>query len=168
MPASPTDPSTPDDLRAQLEIRLNEFWQRKGIKKTRPRLALIDFIFSTDDHFTAEELLQRVQNLKPKISRATVYRTLSLLEESKLLQVIDLGIDQKVYDPNFIDKPHHNHLVCLDCHKVLEFEDKHISVLEDCITRRLGFRIAHKAIRIEGHCEELIKTGKCKQARHAT
>ncbi len=156
----PLDSALPPNLDQLLE----EFWKQEGMRRTRHREALIKLIFTSDDHFTAEELLVRTQALRPKVSRATVYRTLGLLEEFKLLRVVDLGLDQKVYDPNFIDKPHHNHLICLDCHRVVEFEDKHISLLEDCITRRLGFRVANKSIRIEANCEELIQTGQCKQA----
>ena len=95
------------------------------------------------------------------ISRATVYRTLTLLVESGLLREIDLGRDQTYYDPNFLEKPQHNHLICTDCDKVVEFEDDNIAVLEDCITRRLGFKPSMKSIRIEASCEELARKGVC-------
>ena len=52
---------------------------------------------------------------------------------------MDFGKDYKFYDPNYIDHPNHNHLICVDCSKIVEFEDEHIDTLEDCITKRLGF-----------------------------
>ena len=78
---------------------------------------------------------------------------------------IDLGRDLKHYDPNFIDHPHHNHLICVDCDKVVEFEDKGLEVLEDCISRRLGFQPASKSIRIEANCQELQRSGVCKSRK---
>ncbi len=91
--------------------------------------------FSKDEHFTAEELFDRVRKSSNDISRATVYRTLALLVEADLLREIDLGENQTTYDPNFLDKPAHNHLVCIDCGRVVEFEDAHIDLLNDCVTR---------------------------------
>ena len=117
--------------------------------------------FATDDHFTAEELFEKSRKIDSTVSRATVYRTLTLLVESALLREIDLGRDLTYYDPNFIDHPHHNHLICVDCDKVLAFSDEHMNILEDCITRRMGFRPTKKAIRIEGRCEALRRNGTC-------
>jgi Fe2+ or Zn2+ uptake regulation protein len=79
----------------------------------------------------AEELFERIRRTDSRASRATVYRTISLLVEAGLLREIDLGSEEKTYDPNFLDKPSHNHLVCVDCGKVVEFEDAHIDLLND-------------------------------------
>ena len=81
--------------------------------------------------------------------------------ESGLLREMDLGTDAKVYDPNFIEHPTHNHLICVDCNKIIEFEDPNMELLENCITRRLGFSPANKAVKIEGHCDELKAKGSC-------
>jgi Fur family ferric uptake transcriptional regulator len=82
-----------------------------------------------------------------------------------VLREVDLGRDQTYYDPNFLEKPQHNHLICLDCDRVVEFEDEHIALLHDCISRRLGFKPQLKSMRIEAHCEELAREGAC---RHKT
>lgn len=134
---------------------------------TRPREVVIDAIFDSEEHFTAEELQERVRQVDASASRATVYRTLALLLESGLLREVDLGRDMTYYDPNFIEHPNHNHLICIDCDKVVEFEDAHIEVLEDCISKRLGFSPASKSIRIEANCDELRKTGTCKSKQQA-
>lgn len=154
------DTVNPEALR-----RLDEFLASKSLRRTKPRQVIVEAAFSTDEHFTADELWERARKLDRSTSRATLYRTLSLLVESGLLREIDLGRGQTYYDPNFVDHPHHNHLICLDCHKVVEFEDQHINILEDCITRRLGFRPASKSIRIEANCEELRATGHCSTRR---
>lgn len=141
--------------------KLDEFIRRKGLRRTPQRDAIVRLAFAEDEHFTAEELFDRVRKHNIPASRATVYRTISLLAEARLLREIDLGGDTKTYDPNFLDKPTHNHLVCIDCGKVLEFEDSHIDLLNDCLTRRMGFRPASQTIKIEACCEQLRTKGSC-------
>ncbi len=145
--------------------RFEAFAKEKGLRRTSQRDVIVTAAFSTTDHFTAEDLWDMARRIDPATSRATLYRTLALLTESGLLQEIDLGRDQKYYDPNFVENPNHNHLICLDCGIVLEFSDEHMAVLEDCVTRRLGFTSVRKDIRIEAHCEELRSTGQCKKGK---
>jgi len=141
--------------------RFDDFMLRKGLRRTPQRDAILRCVFATDEHFTADELWERVRRGGTRSSRATVYRTLALLVESGLLREIDLGGDQTTYDPNFLDRPSHNHLVCIDCGRVVEFEDAHIEILNDCLTRRLGFQPVRQSIRIEACCEQLRSTGTC-------
>ncbi len=147
---------------AQITARLNEHLSSKGLRRTRQREVIVETVFASDEHFNAEELLDRVRAVDRTVSRATVYRTLSLMVECGLLRHVDLGRDQTYYDPNFLDKPLHNHLICIDCDRVVEFEDEHIALLNDCITRRLGFRPQLQSMRIEAHCDELSRNGHCR------
>ena len=141
---------------------LQEFLTSKGMRRTVQREAIIDAAFGTHEHFTAEELLTMARRIEKSVSRATVYRTLPLLVQSGLLHELDLGADTKIYDPNFVERPAHNHLICVDCDKIIEFEDTNIELLENCISRRLGFSPASKAVKIEGHCDELKLKGTCR------
>ncbi len=150
-----------ETVRQQLDL----FLASSGLRRTKPRDVIIEAAFGTREHFNADELHEMVRRIDRSISRATVYRTLSLLVKCGLLREVDLGRDQTYYDPNFLDKPEHNHLICVDCGRVVEFEDEHIALLEDCITRRLGFSPAKKSIHIEASCEELARTGRCKNRR---
>jgi Fur family ferric uptake transcriptional regulator len=144
-----------------IQQRLAEFIRRKGLRRTEQRDLIIKSVFSKDEHFTAEELFDRVRKSSNDISRATVYRSLALLVEADLLREIDLGDNQTTYDPNFLDKPSHNHLVCIDCGRVVEFEDAHVDLLNDCVTRRLGFRPMRQTLKIEASCEQLRVNGRC-------
>ena len=110
-------------MNPEIKERLDRYIQQKGMRRTGQRDIIVEAAFSNDDHFTAEELFAKARRLDPKTSRATLYRTIALLVECKLLKEIDLGRDERVYDPNFLDSPDHNHLICVDCGKVLEFED---------------------------------------------
>lgn len=154
-------------LSEEIKEKFNAFIQTKGQRRTRQREVIVDAAFGTREHFTAEELWEMSRKLDPTASRATVYRTLSLLVECGLLREIDLGKSVVCYDPNFIDSPDHNHLICLDCDKVVEFEDAHLSVMEDCVSRRLGFTPTLKAIRIEARCDELRRVGSCRNQKAA-
>jgi Fur family ferric uptake transcriptional regulator len=148
-------------MESGIKERLEEFIRRKGLRRTGQRDLIIKSAFSKDEHFTAEELFDRVRKSSTDISRATVYRTLALLVEADLLRQIDLGDNQATYDPNFLDKPAHNHLVCIDCGRVVEFEDPHVDLLNDCVTRRLGFRPVRQTLKIEASCEQLRLNGRC-------
>ncbi len=151
----------------EIKERFDAYIQTKGLRRTRQREVIVEAAFGTKEHFTAEELWEMTRQRDATASRATVYRTLALLVECGLLREIDLGKDVICYDPNFLESPDHNHLICLDCDRVVEFEDAHISVMEDCISRRLGFTPSLKAIRIEARCDELRRSGQCKQRKGA-
>ncbi len=141
--------------------KLDEFIRRKGLRRTTQRERIAEAAFSRDEHFTAEELFDRVRKLDNETSRATVYRTLGMLVEADLLRQIDLGESQVTYDPNFHDRPSHNHLVCTDCGRVVEFEDGNVDIQTECVTRRLGFKAVRQSIKIEANCEQLRLKGVC-------
>ena len=139
------------------------FLEGKNLRLTSQRQAIIDTVFSTEEHFTAEQLLGWSRRRDKSVSRATVYRTLPLLTESGLVREMDFGKDHKYYDPNYADHPHHSHLICNDCDKIVEFESEKIDQLEDEISHRLGFTVKAQRLQITGSCEELKRLGACKK-----
>ena len=139
------------------------FLAQKKLRLTGPRRAIIEAVFSTQKHFTAEELLRWAQRRDKSVSRATVYRTLPLLTESGLVREMDFGGDHKFYDPNYAKRPHHNHIICQDCGKIVEFESQQIKRLGHEISRRLGFSAKAHRLQIMATCEEFRKLGTCSQ-----
>lgn len=137
------------------------FLAQKKLRLTGPRRAIIEAVFSTQKHFTAEELLRWAQRRDKSVSRATVYRTLPLLTESGLVREMDFGGDHKFYDPNYAKRPHHNHIICQDCGKIVEFESQQIKRLGHEISRRLGFSAKAHRLQIMATCEEFCKLGTC-------
>jgi Fur family ferric uptake transcriptional regulator len=146
---------------AEIRKRVYDFIQARGLRKTAQRDAIVEAAFSTTEHYTAEDLLAMAKKIEPSVSRATIYRTLPLLVESGVLKEMDFGREFKYYDPNYNDHPFHNHLICVDCDKIVEFEDVNINTLEDCISKRLGFSPAKKIVRIEASCDQLKASGTC-------
>ena len=143
--------------------RFMDFLAHRNLRITSQRQAIVDTVFSTDQHFTAEQLLEWSRRRDKSVSRATVYRTLPLLTESGLVREMDFGKDYKYYDPNYADHPNHNHIICNDCEKIVEFESDKIEKLESEITRRLGFSMKMQRLQITGSCEELKRLGACKK-----
>jgi Fur family ferric uptake transcriptional regulator len=143
--------------------RFMDFLSRKQLRLTAQRMVIIDTAFSTDQHFTADQLLEWSRKRDRSVSRATVYRTLPLLTESGLVREMDFGKDHKFYDPNYAEHPHHNHLICQDCEKIVEFDSDQIEKLENEISHRLGFSLKSHRLQITATCQELKKLGACKK-----
>lgn len=142
-----------------------KFLAHKNLRVTAQRQAIVDTVFGTEEHFTAEQLLEWSREKDKSVSRATVYRTLPLLTESGLVREMDFGKDYKFYDPNYADHPNHNHIICNDCEKIVEFESDKIEKLESEISRRLGFTVKTQRVQITGTCEKLKRLGACKKKR---
>src|SRR5579859_5359871 len=143
--------------------RFIDFLTGKRLRLTSQRRTIIDTAFSTRQHFTAEQLLAWSRQRDKSVSRATVYRTLPLLTESGLVREMDFGKDYKFYDPNYAEHPNHNHIICNDCEKIVEFESDKIEKLENEISHKLGFAVKAQRLQITGSCEELKRLGACKK-----
>jgi len=138
------------------------FLESKNLRLTAQRRAIIDTVFNTEEHFTAEQLLGWSRRKDHSVSRATVYRTLPLLTQSGLVREMDFGKDSKFYDPNYADHPHHSHIICGDCEKIVEFESEKLERLECEISQRLGFSVKTQRLQITGACQTMKKLGTCK------
>jgi Fur family transcriptional regulator, ferric uptake regulator len=143
--------------------RFVAFLATKSLRMTAQRQAIIDAVFSTDEHFTADQLLDWSRARDKSVSRATVYRTLPLLTESGLVREMDFGKDYKFYDPNYAEHPDHNHIICADCEKIVEFESDQLARIEKEITNKLGFAVKSQRLQITATCEELKNRGSCEK-----
>ena len=141
------------------------FLTHKNLRITSQRQAIVDTVFGTDQHFTAEQLLAWSRRRDKSVSRATVYRTLPLLTESGLIREMDFGKDYKFYDPNYAEHPRHNHILCQDCDKIVEFESEQIERLENEISKRLGFAPQAHRLQITARCEEYRRLGSCQKKK---
>jgi len=155
-----------DKCNKDAEERFMAFLADKGLRITSQRQAIIDAVFSTQEHSTAEQLLVWARQKDSSVSRATVYRTLPLLTESGLVREMNFGKDYKFYDPNYAEHPNHNHIICEDCEKIVEFESEKIEKLENEISHQLGFSIKSQWLQIAGSCEALKRSGACKNKDH--
>ncbi|MEE2948258.1 MAG: Fur family transcriptional regulator [Verrucomicrobiota bacterium] len=149
------------EAREKTKRKFIDFLEKKNLRITEQRRVIIDTVFDTEEHFTAEQLLEWARNKDRSISRATVYRTLPLLTESNLVHEMDFGKPYKFYDPNYSDNPNHNHLICEDCEKIVEFDSEQIESIETDIGHKLGFTVNSQKLQLSATCDELKRSGIC-------
>ncbi len=143
--------------------RFLDFLAAKSLRLTAQRRAIIETVFSTRQHFTADELLNWSRQRDKSVSRATVYRTLPLLTQSGLVREMDFGKEYKFYDPNYAQHPSHNHIICEDCQKIIEFDSERLDHLQEQICNNLGFTMTGHRLQITARCDQLKKHGTCKR-----
>jgi Fur family ferric uptake transcriptional regulator len=140
-----------------LEI-FRTYLKSEDLKVTRQREILLRRIFEREEHFSAEDLEDRVKG--DGISKATIYRSLELLEKCGLIAEVPIKDDRRMYEHTFGHDPH-DHIVCVDCGKVFEFDAALIAGVQKDIAAGLGFVPVGHRLRIEATCEALRKTGHC-------
>ena len=115
-----------------------KYLERRGFKLTAERQALFDELFARHEHFEADELLVRLRAKHKKISRATIYRTLELLVDSGIVGRVRIGSPGYRYE-RLRAGEHHDHLICNECGRVIEFFEPRIESLQDEVCERYGF-----------------------------
>jgi Fur family ferric uptake transcriptional regulator len=130
---------------------LGNYLEDHHLKHTKQREAILDVFLSVRGHITGEELYQRVTEQFPTIGYTTVYRTMKLLCDAGL--AIERHFDDGVtrYE---VEHEHHDHLVCLRCGKIVEFECQMIEQAQDDIVKRYGFRLLRHRHELYGHCPD--------------
>ena len=127
------------------------FLKERGQRQTPERFAILDEIYTTADHFDADELFIRLKQKGSRVSRATVYNTLELLLECDLVVKHQFGQNQAKYERAYAYWQH-DHLICLDCGEILEFCDPRLQSIQDTVGDIYGFEISHHALTLYGHC----------------
>lgn len=139
--------------------RFSEFLRSRGKRLTSQRRLIVQQVFSHHDHFDAEELLEHLQDLiaRREVSRPTVYRTLSELDEAGLLKKMTLG-GRNVYEHDY-GYPQHDHLYCQSCNRLIEFHSKEIARLCARVAEEYDFEIGSHRLFVTGRCAECRRQG---------
>lgn len=138
--------------------RFRAYIREQGLRRTTEREAIVEEIFSSPGHFDVDGLFLRLRNKKKQISKASVYRTLPLLIQSGLIREVYFE-DGHLHYEQIYGHPHHCHLRCSSCGKVIEFADEETAKIEQRIKRRSGFVITDHRIELLGYCPECLKSG---------
>lgn len=149
-------PGSTDDA---LEL-FGGFLRRKGLKTTAQRRTMVRRVLERSGHFTAVDVHEGLKEDGEGVSLATVYRTLGLLEEAGLLQGHDFDDGQRRYERAHT-REHHEHVICLDCRAVVEFQSPEIEALQDQVLAQHGFRMVHHSLTMFASCETLRTAGSC-------
>lgn len=121
---------------------------KKGMKMTGQRRVIARVLSDSDDHPDVEEVYARASNIDPKISIATVYRTVRLFEEAEILERHDFGDGRSRYEE--VSDEHHDHLIDIRTREVIEFRDEEIEKLQAEIAERLGFQLVGHRLELYG------------------
>ena len=128
--------------------RIEQICIAKGLRMTDQRRVIARVLSSSDDHPDAEELHRRASAEDPRISLATVYRTVKLFEESGILDRLEFGDGRARYED--ADREHHDHLIDLNTGQVIEFCDPEIEALQEKIAQKLGYRLKGHKLELYG------------------
>lgn len=155
------------DERIQEETEtVKAYFKKEGLRWTGTRQEIVEAVFLTHEHFSAEELLGMIRARDPKtgVHLATIYRTLQVLEDGSFVEGLDVGKGGRLFE-HTLGHDHHDHVICSDCGRISEFHDEAMEARKSEAARKLGFEMKHHSLRIFGACLELAKSGACKHQK---
>jgi len=144
--------------------KFREFLATKNKRLTPEREIIVKEVFSSHEHFEADQLVARLSSRKDgrRVSRSTIYRTLRSLEESGLLRKVARANDREIYEHDY-GYPAHDHFICSKCGSLTEFHNELIAETLDDIAERHDFRITGHRLEVNGVC---AKCRRPPQRRH--
>ncbi len=137
----------------------SKYLEEKKLRKTPERFALLEEIYTRNDHFDAEQLYIDMKTKNFKVSRATVYNTLELLAECNLIRKHHFGQNLSFYEKSYSYRQH-DHLICTECNKIMEFCDPRIQSIRDVVAEHYGLEIHSHSLNFYGHCKDENCEGK--------
>jgi Fur family transcriptional regulator, ferric uptake regulator len=135
--------------------RIELLCEEQGLRMTGQRRVIARVLCSAKDHPDVEEVYRRANEVDPRISLSTVYRTLKLFAEKGILERHDFGHGRGRYEEASTD--HHDHLIDVESGRVIEFRNEAIEALQDRIARELGFKLVGHRLELYG---VRVKAGK--------
>ncbi|OLE52925.1 MAG: hypothetical protein AUG51_15700 [Acidobacteria bacterium 13_1_20CM_3_53_8] len=127
--------------------------QKAGLKRTAQRDLILDVFLRTEKHLSSEDLYNLVKQEDPSIGHTTVYRTLKLLTEAGLAREVRFGDNRTHYEHNYKHQ-HHDHMICTECGKIIEFFSAELEAIQDAIAAKHRFQVSQHLLRLLGVCAE--------------
>ena len=143
------------DIHREL-TNFSNFLKKRNLKITNQRLLVAEKVFELGTHFTVDSLADALKDRKGEISRATIYRIVSLMVESGQLTEHNFGQSVKYYE-YIPPRAHHDHLVCVDCGRIEEFVVPEIEKIQLEIANKNNFELEDHSLNLYGKCKFLKK-----------
>jgi len=147
--------------------QLARYLAQKKLKMTRGRRAVLEMVLALRGHFDVDEIRAVLNRSGVAVSRATLYRTMPVLVEAGLVHKIEMEGGQTRYEPMF-GRHHHDHMVCLGCGAIAEFENREIERLQEEICRRKKFRMTGHTHQIRGFCAKCERNAPAAPSRQGS
>ena len=138
---------------------LSAYMSKKGLRSTDQRRLIVETFFRSDNHVSIEELLARVREKDRRVGYATVYRTLKLLTQCGVAYERRFGDGLTRYELAD-DVTHHDHLICISCGDIIEFEEPRIEDLQERVARNHGFELRSHKHELYGICPKCLAKGR--------
>ena len=151
--------------RKKLRAELESVMGRRGLRSTTQRRLILDRLFEIGEHFTADDLIADVRQADSTVGSATVYRTLRMLVESGLLQEHHFADHEGTRFELHVGDKHHDHIICMNCGKIREFEEPLIEQLQERVAEQLGFTLESHTHQLYGYCSDCGATPKSRAAK---
>ena len=136
-----------------LKQEFADYLRKKKYRITQERLRVLDRISEFDDHFSADDLYLYMNAEGDRVSRATIYSTLDLLTQCSILMKHRFQGESAYFELSS-RMPHHDHLICTECGRVVEFREEEIDVISDRVADGLGFKPAKHSLQIFAVCHD--------------
>jgi Fur family ferric uptake transcriptional regulator len=135
------------------------YLKEQGLPVTQQREAIAAVVLSSSEHLSVEEIESRLRAGGDRIGKATIYRTLDLLVRSRLVVEHNFGEGFKRYENRLSQEPFHEHLICLECGRVMEFESWEVQEVKARVTQKHGFKPIRHKLEIYGICRSCQEAG---------